>query len=113
MASESNSGPPAGYSALPGPRGYSEPTQRLVDQEVAALLTNAETRARDLLTRHRMALTQLTAALLEQETVTGDQVRAIAWAATPADPPAGPLAPVPAGTPASLPAGTPASGQRP
>ena len=58
-----------------------EHTQWLVDQEVAALLTKAETRARDLLTSHREALAQLTAALLEQETVTGDQVRALAWAA--------------------------------
>ena len=55
-------------------------TQCLVDQEVAALLTKAETRARDLLTSHRQALAQLTAALLEQETVTGDQVRALARA---------------------------------
>jgi len=38
--------------------------------------------ARDLLTSHRDALNQLTAALLEQETVTGDQVRALAWAFT-------------------------------
>src|SRR5207247_1404150 len=74
----SYSGPPAGYPALAGSRGYSEHTQWLVDQEVAALLTKAETRARDLLTSHRQALAQLTAALLEQETVTGDQVRAIA-----------------------------------
>ena len=73
-------GPPAGYAALAGSRGYSEHTQWLVDQEVAALLTRAETRARDLLTSHREALAQLTAALLEQETVTGDQVRALAWA---------------------------------
>src|SRR6185312_15017234 len=65
-------------------RGYSEHTQWLVDQEVAALLTKAETRARDLLTSHRQALTRLTAALLEQETVTGDQVRALAQAASPA-----------------------------
>jgi ATP-dependent Zn protease len=43
-------------------------------------LTQTETRARDLLTTHRHALDQLTAALLEQETVTGDQVRAIARA---------------------------------
>jgi len=57
-------------------------TQWLVDQEVAALLTKAETRARDLLTSHRQALAQLTAALLEQETVTGDQVRALARAST-------------------------------
>jgi len=78
----SYSGPPAGHPALTGQRGYSEHTQWLVDQEVAALLANAETRARDLLTSHREALAQLTAALLEQETVTGDQVRALAWAPT-------------------------------
>jgi len=105
----SYSGPPAGYPALPGSRGYSEHTQWLVDQEVAALLANAETRARDLLIGHREALAQLTAALLEQETVTGDQVRAIAWAASPAALPADPLAPVPAGTPASLPDSIPVS----
>ena len=80
----SYSSPPAGYPALSASRGYSEHTQWLVDQEVAALLTMAETRARDLLTTHRDALDRLTAALLEQETVTGDRVRAIAWAATPA-----------------------------
>ena len=74
----SYSGPPGGYPAFAGPRGYSEHTQWLVDQEVAALLTKAETRARDLLTSHREALAQLTVALLEQETVTGDQVRALA-----------------------------------
>jgi cell division protease FtsH len=78
----SYSGPPAGYPALAAARGYSEHTQWLVDQEVAALLTKAETRARDLLTSHREALAQLTAALLEQETVTGDQVRALAWTPT-------------------------------
>jgi cell division protease FtsH len=75
--------PPAGYPAL-AQRGYSEHTQWLVDQEVAALLTKAETRARDLLTSHREALARLTAALLEQETITGDQVRALAWAVGPA-----------------------------
>jgi cell division protease FtsH len=75
---------PVSYSGPSGPltqRGYSEHTQWLVDQEVTAILTRAETRARDLLTSHRDALNQLTAALLEQETVTGDQVRAIARAA--------------------------------
>jgi cell division protease FtsH len=72
-------GGPVGYDALTGARGYSEHTQRLVDQEVAALLTKAETQARNLLTSHREVLVQLTAALLEQETVTGDQVRALAW----------------------------------
>jgi cell division protease FtsH len=76
----SYSSPPAGYPAPAAALGYSEHTQWLIDQEVAALLTKAETRARDLLTSHREALAQLTAALLEQETVTGKQVRAIAWA---------------------------------
>jgi len=76
----SYSGPPDGYAGLAAPRTYSEHTQQLVDQEVAALLTEAEIRARDLLTSHRDALNQLTAALLEQETITGDQVRALAQA---------------------------------
>src|SRR5580693_2539735 len=84
----SYSGSPAGHPALTG-GGYSEHTQWLVDQEVTALLTKAETRARDLLTSHQEALAQLTAALLEQETVTGDQVRAIAQAASPAPLPDG------------------------
>jgi cell division protease FtsH len=108
----SYSGPPAGYPAL-AQRGYSEHTQWLVDQEVAAILARAEARARDLLTSHRDALAQLTAALMEQETVTGDQVRAIAQAASPAALPASAPGPVPAGTAASLPAGIPASGPRP
>ncbi len=103
----SYSGPPAGYPALGAPRAYSEHTQWLVDQEVAALLTKAETRARDLLTCHREALLQLTAALLEQETITGDQVRALAQAAIPACLPDGAPASLPDGAPASLPDGAP------
>ena len=80
----SYAGPPSQTPpGLAGPRGYSEHTQWLVDQEVAAILAKAETRARDLLTSYREALARLTAALLEQETVTGDQVRAIAQAASP------------------------------
>jgi cell division protease FtsH len=94
----SYTGTPAGHPALATPRGYSEATQWLVDQEVTALLTNAETRARDLLTSHQDALNQLTAALLEQETVTGDQVRAIARTASPAALAARPPASLPAGT---------------
>jgi cell division protease FtsH len=77
----SYNGPPAGHPAGAAARGFSEHTQWLVDQEVATLLARAEARARDLLTRHREALTQLTAALLEHETITGDEVRALAAAA--------------------------------
>ena len=83
----SYSNPAAGHPGLAAPRSHSEHTQWLVDQEVAAILTKAETRARDLLTRHHEALNQLTTTLLEQETVTGDQVRALAHAASPTAPP--------------------------
>jgi cell division protease FtsH len=69
---------PGSRPALADTRSYSEHTQWLVDQEVAALLARAEARARDLLTRHRQALTELAQALMENETITGDQVRALA-----------------------------------
>ena len=76
--------PPGSHPALTEARGYSEHTQWLIDQEVTALLARAEARARDLLTRNQQALTQLTTALMEHETITGDQVRALAHAANPA-----------------------------
>jgi cell division protease FtsH len=97
-----------GDPGLAAPRSYSEHTQWLVDQEVAAILSTAETRARDLLTSHREALSQLTAALLDQETITGDQVRALAQASPAALPAA-----TPAASPAALPVGTPAASHRP
>jgi ATP-dependent Zn protease len=51
---------------------------------VAALLTNAQARARELLTRHMEALHKLTTALFDQETISGDQVAALVQAASPA-----------------------------
>jgi cell division protease FtsH len=105
----SYSGPPAGHPGFAPSRSYSEHTQWLVDQEVAALLATAETAARDLLTCHREALDRLTAALLEQETVTGDQVRALVQAPNPVPGPAGTPMSRPTGTLASRPAGPPAS----
>jgi cell division protease FtsH len=70
-----------GFEASPG---YSEHTRWLIDREVAALLTRAEARARELLTRHEKALHQLTTALVDHETISGDQVRALVQAAGPA-----------------------------
>jgi cell division protease FtsH len=113
MGPVSYSGPPAGHPTFAAARGYSEHTQWLVDQEVAAILAKAEAHARDLLTCHREALDRLTAALLEHETVTGDQVRALVQAPSPAPLPAGPLVSLPAGPLASLPAGQSASSRRP
>ena len=91
--------------AGPGaPRGYSERTQWRIDREVATLLTRAEARARELLTEHGQALDQLTTVLVERETITGDQVRALVRAASPpsasADRPDLVIAPV-AASPAS------------
>jgi cell division protease FtsH len=74
---------PVSYSGTPGASpSYSERTQWLIDRAVAALLTRAEARARELLTRHMEALHQLTTTLAEQETISGDQVRALVHAAT-------------------------------
>jgi hypothetical protein len=90
------------FLALPTNRAAKPGVHRSGYGPVADLLTSAETRARDLLTSHQEALSQLTTALLEQETITGDQVRALA-AASPATTPAA----LPAAPPASLPAGNP------
>ena len=92
MGPVSYSGAPADHPGFTAARSYSEHTQWLVDQEVAAILAKAETHARDLLTCHREALDRLTAALLEQETVTGDQVRALVQAPSPVPLPAGTVA---------------------
>jgi cell division protease FtsH len=74
------------HPVLTGSPGHSERTQWLIDREVTALLTRAEARARELLAAHQQALSQLTRALLEHETVTGEQVRAIVAAASPSPP---------------------------
>jgi cell division protease FtsH len=77
---------PVSYGGTPGlaaSAGYSERTQWLIDREVAALLTRAQARARELLTEHSEALHALTTALLDQETISGDQVRALVQAASP------------------------------
>ena len=71
------------FSGPGAPRGYSEHTQWLIDREVTTLLTRAEARARELLTEHMQALHQLTTALVEGETITGDQVRALVRAVSP------------------------------
>jgi cell division protease FtsH len=55
-------------------RPYAEQTQRVVDQEVAELLREAEGRATAMLEGHRDALDRLTELLLERETVDGTDV---------------------------------------
>ena len=55
-------------------RPYAEATQRVVDEEVAKLLREAEDRATGMLGEHRDALDRLTELLLERETVDGTDV---------------------------------------
>jgi cell division protease FtsH len=57
-------------------RTYAEETQRIIDEEVEALLKEAQQRALSLLGDHREALDRLTQDLLVHETVDGDAVQA-------------------------------------
>ena len=78
---------PIGYASdgpgyLSGPqlgqeRPYAEGTQQLIDQEVGRLLTEAEERARRLLSEHRAALDAVVAALIQKETISGEELTAI------------------------------------
>ena len=100
--------PPAGYPVAAAARGYSEHTQWLVDQEVAALLTRAEARARDLLTRHRRGSQpahRRPAGAGNRHRRRGPRARR----RQPRSPAAPHAASLPAGTSASLPAGRRAS----
>ena len=55
-------------------RPYAEGTQQVIDQEVSRLLTEAEDRARVLLSDNRDALDAVIAALLEKETISGEEL---------------------------------------
>ena len=70
---------PVAYPLPPTPadpdgRPYAEATQRLVDNEVARLLREAERHADELLTRHRAVLDRLSQRLLTDETLDGHVV---------------------------------------
>jgi cell division protease FtsH len=59
----------------PGPgRPYAEATQRAIDEEVSRLLTEAEERARTLLTENRAALDHVVEVLLDKETISGQEL---------------------------------------
>ena len=70
-------------------RDYSDDTARVIDEEVQRILTDQEDRCRKLLTDHRNALDRLARALLEHETISGDEVgRLVKVAASPGSTPA-------------------------
>ncbi len=56
-------------------REYSDETARVIDEEVERILREQEDRCRDTLRHYRPGLDAVAAALLEQETIGGDEVR--------------------------------------
>jgi cell division protease FtsH len=65
-------------------RPFAEETQRVIDEEVSRLLTEAEERATAALTEHRDALRRLVDLLLERETIDGSEIEAILGSREPA-----------------------------
>jgi cell division protease FtsH len=58
-------------------RQYAEETQRVIDEEVARLLKEADDRAGALLESRRAALEEVVALLLERETIDGEDVQGV------------------------------------
>ncbi|MEW5305088.1 MAG: hypothetical protein WDW36_007651 [Sanguina aurantia] len=58
-------------------RSMSSETRAMVEEEVKAILSSAYERATSVLKRHEPQLHALAAALLDQETMTGEQIKAI------------------------------------
>jgi cell division protease FtsH len=63
-----------GEDLMSSQREYSDDTAKLLDEEIARILTSQEDRARDLLTTHRRGLDLIAEALLEHETIDGPEV---------------------------------------
>jgi cell division protease FtsH len=63
-----------GEDLMTSGREYSDDTAKLLDEEIARILTDQEGRARDLLQRHRRGLDLIAESLLEHETIDGPSV---------------------------------------
>ena len=63
-----------GEDLMSSQREYSDDTAKLLDEEIARILTTQESRARDVLSRHRRGLELVAEALLEHETIDGPEV---------------------------------------
>jgi cell division protease FtsH len=55
-------------------REYSDETARVIDEEVGGILRTAENRCRDLITENRNSLDLVAKALLDHETISGEEV---------------------------------------
>jgi cell division protease FtsH len=58
-------------------QNMSEDTARLIDQEIRRIVTEGETLAREVVTAHRRELEAITQALMEYETVSGEEVQGV------------------------------------
>ncbi len=58
-------------------RDYSDETARVIDEEVERILRTQQDRARRALVEHRAALDRIAAALLDLETISGEQITAL------------------------------------
>src|SRR6056297_1417699 len=63
-----------GEDLMSSQREYSDDTAKLLDEEIARILTSQESRARDVLSRHQRGLELIAEALLEHETIDGPEV---------------------------------------
>ncbi len=63
-----------GEDLMSNGREYSDETARMVDEEIASILTSQEDRARELLTKHNRGLELIAESLLENETIDGPHV---------------------------------------
>lgn len=76
-------------------KNYSEETAQKIDQEIRELIDSAYQRAKDLLTEHRDSLTLISEALLEYETLDGEQTRDLLEKGEMTNPPTMPEPPEP------------------
>jgi cell division protease FtsH len=63
-----------GEDLMTSGREYSDDTAKLIDEEVARILTEQEQRATDLITKHRRGLELIAERLLDEETIDGRDV---------------------------------------
>ena len=54
-----------------------ETTATLIDEEIRRLIKDAEMTAHNILTEHRAVLDRIAQTLLERETLSGDEIRAL------------------------------------
>jgi cell division protease FtsH len=91
-------------------RDYSESTAQDIDREVRRFVDDAYARAKDLIVQHRDKVEIIAKALLEFETLDGEQIRDIIKSGTMRNPPAAPIKP---SAPPPLPPAMPARAEEP